>query len=416
MTKVFFKNLSALSLIQISNTLIPLLIIPYLTRIISPENFSELEFARYFCHFFTVVVNYGFDVTITRTIANKKNNHGFISYLGSQVFYAKFLLLVVSFLVFVLLVHHTERWHEIQLLLYSTFAINLGFLLFPQWLFQGLEKLIKVSILHFISKVVMAILIILLIREDSNYWIFNALQSLGLILVGLYSFVLIKKYVNFRFFVPSLATIKKITIQATPVFLSTVLIITPGLIYFFLIERFGSSRDLVAYSTANKVIVSIQTILLIPFSQAFFPMISRQVNESFFLFKQNIRKSALVAGGVGLVTGLFILVFAPVIIKVIFGEAYLSAKYSLQMLGFLPMVSIIAHIYVFQALLSLKKDRLFMKIYMFVILFNLIACYVFYKEITAELTIVIRILADVLLLLLGYYFYKKELKLHCNGN
>jgi len=416
MTKVFFKNLSALSLIQISNTLIPLLIIPYLTYIISPEHFAELEFARYFCHFFTVVVNYGFDVTITRTIANKKNNHRFISYLGSQVFYAKFLLLLFSSLVFVLLVQNTERWHEIQLLLYSTFAINFGFLLFPQWLFQGLEKLIKVSMLHFISKITMAILIVLLIREDSKYWVFNALQSLGLILVGLYSFVLLKKYVNFRFFAPSFSDIKKITIRATPVFLSTVLIITPGLIYFFLIERFGTSRDLVAYSTANKVIVSIQTILLIPFSQAFFPMISRQVNESHELFERNIRKSAMVATGVGLLTGLFIYVFASPIIRIIFGEAYLPAKHSLQMLGFLPLVSIIANIYVFQALLSLKKDQLFMKIYVVVILFNLLACFLFYKEITAELTVVIRILADVLLLILGYYFYKKELKLHRNGN
>src|SRR5690554_3390277 len=195
MTKVFFKNLSALSLIQVSNTLIPLLIIPYLTRIISPEHFSELEFARYFCHFFTVVVNYGFDVTITRTITNKKENHRFISYLASQVFYTKFFLLLLSTLVFMLLVHHTERWYEIQLLLYSTFAINFGFLLFPQWFFQGLEKLIKVSMLHFVSRVVMALLIVLLIKEDSKYWIFNALQSLGLILVGLYSIILVKKHI-----------------------------------------------------------------------------------------------------------------------------------------------------------------------------------------------------------------------------
>src|SRR5690554_7843524 len=119
MTKVFFKNLSALSLIQVSNTLIPLLLIPYLARIISPEHFAELEFARYFCHFFTVVVNYGFDVTITRTITNKKKNHLFISYLSSQVFYAKFVLLLLSVLVFVLLVHNNERWKEIELLLYS---------------------------------------------------------------------------------------------------------------------------------------------------------------------------------------------------------------------------------------------------------------------------------------------------------
>src|SRR5690554_7520774 len=90
---------------------------------------------------------------------------------------------------------------------------------------------------------------------------------------------------------PSFLTIKKITLQATPVFLSTVLIIAPGLIYFLLIEKSGTSQDLVSYSTANKLIVSVQTILFIPFSQAFFPVVSRLVNENKVLFKKNIRNS-----------------------------------------------------------------------------------------------------------------------------
>ena len=410
MTKVFFKNLSALSLIQVSNTLIPLLLIPYLARIISPEHFAELEFARYFCHFFTVVVNYGFDVTITRTITNKKKNHLFISYLSSQVFYAKFVLLLLSVLVFVLLVHNNERWQEIELLLYSTFAINLGFLLFPQWFFQGMEKLLKISFLNLISKFVMAFLIVLFIREDRNYWVFNALQSLGLILVGVYSFWLMKKYVNFKMVAPSFSTMKKITLQATPVFLSTVLIITPGLIYFLLIEKSGTSQDLVSYSTANKLIVSVQTILFIPFSQAFFPVVSRLVNENKVLFKKNIRNSAFVAGSIGLFIGIFIFIFAELIIKIIFGKDYLSAKTTLQILGFLPMVSIIANVYVFQGLLSLKKDKLFMKLYMIIIVFNLVTCFIFIQNLTSEFVSMIRIAGEVLLLLLGFFYYRKEIK------
>src|SRR5690554_7679732 len=97
--------------------------------------------------------------------------------------------------------------------------------------------LLKISFLNLSSKFVMAFLIVLFIREDRNYWVFNALQSLGLILVGVYSFWLMKKYVNFKMVAPSFSTMKKITLQATPVFLSTVLIIAPGLIYFLLIEK-----------------------------------------------------------------------------------------------------------------------------------------------------------------------------------
>lgn len=410
MSKVFLKNISSLTLIQLANTVIPLLLIPYLARIISPEHFGELEFARYFCYFFTVIVNYGFDVTATRIISNKRENKTFVSYLSNQVYYAKLVLLLLSFFIFVVLVHNHIRWKEIQLLLYTTFAINIGFFLFPLWFFQGMEKLIRISFINLIAKIIIAGLIIVLIKKDSDYWIFNALQSLALILVGIYSYFLMKKYINFKILSPSFPTIKKIILQATPIFVSTILITIPSLIYFLLIEEKGTASDLASYSTANKLIISIQALLLIPFSQAFFPMISKQVNESIEKFKKNINYSVWVVTIICLGVGGFIFIFSGTIIEVFFGREYLPAKKSLQILGFLPLVSILANIYVFQGLLSLKKDKIFMKIYFFAILFNLLLCSYVYRNVSSELLCFIRVLGELFVLLAGFYCFKKAIK------
>lgn len=411
MSKVFLKNISGLTLIQLANTIVPLLLIPYLARIISPEHFGELEFARYFCYFFTVIVNYGFDVTITRLISNKRKNKKFLEFLTFQVFYAKFILLIISLFIFILLVHNHVRWSEIKLLLYSTFAINIGFLLFPLWFFQGIESVLKISFINLIVKVFIAFLTILLIREDSDYWMFNALQSLALILVGLHSLYLIRKYFNpIKIKTPSYRVLRRIFAGATPVFVSTILLIIPGLIYFLLIEEKGTATDLASYSTANKLIISLQSLLLIPFSQAFFPMISKQVNENLQTFTKNISLVALIAFVFCLVVGGFIFVFSEFIIMIVFGKGYLGATESLQILGFLPLVTLLSNIYVFQGLLSLKKDKVFLKIYLFSFFFNILLCAYAYNKVTSELLCYLRILSELFVLILGVYFYRKAVK------
>ena len=174
--------ISYLTLIQISNTLIPLIIIPYLANRVTQESFGNLEFARYFCYFFSIIINYGFDVTITRKITLRKDEPEYINKIVCQTFYSKTILLIISAIFYFLIINTVPSLHDILFLLTVTFLINIGFVLFPVWFFQGMEELSQISLINFFIKIIIAVLTVMLIKQNSDYWIFNYLQSLSFVI------------------------------------------------------------------------------------------------------------------------------------------------------------------------------------------------------------------------------------------
>jgi PST family polysaccharide transporter len=401
----FFKNLSYLTLIQISNTLIPLFMIPYLARIISPENFGHLEFARYFCYFFTIVVNYSFDTTITRKIVENSKDKKFLNQIISQTFYAKFGLFLIAALLFYTLINIIPSWRELIYLLSLTFTINLGFLLFPLWFFQGTENLSRISLINFFIKIGIAILTIFLISENNDYWIFNLLQGISLIILGIISvYILYTKY-GFKLVRIDFKFIKMIVKEGSSIFISTILITLIGSVYFLVLETHGTKLELGVFSSSNKISASLQALILLPFSQAFFPLIARQAMGNISLFKKNILRSAVILFIITGIIGLGLVFFGNIVIEIVFGSKYLNAFESLKVLAFLPMLMLLNNVFAYQGLLALKKDKLFLYIHIFATFLTFILIILNIQQINAYTVSLLRIGVEGVILLLSLYFY-----------
>ena len=67
--RVFFKNALFLYALTFSNYLIGLLLLPYLSRVLSVEKFGVIGFATSFCLVFQMVVEYGFQLSTTAAIS-----------------------------------------------------------------------------------------------------------------------------------------------------------------------------------------------------------------------------------------------------------------------------------------------------------------------------------------------------------
>jgi polysaccharide transporter, PST family len=63
------KNAAAMLVVQVSGYAAPLLVLPYLSRVLSTEHFGVIAFATSFNWYFITLVEYGFNLTATRRIA-----------------------------------------------------------------------------------------------------------------------------------------------------------------------------------------------------------------------------------------------------------------------------------------------------------------------------------------------------------
>ena len=82
-SKVLLENFFSLSILQSANYLLPLVTLPYLTRVIGVELFGEFAVAAAIIIYFQTFVSFGFDYTATRNIAKvQSDTWRFLRYIG----------------------------------------------------------------------------------------------------------------------------------------------------------------------------------------------------------------------------------------------------------------------------------------------------------------------------------------------
>ena len=152
--KILILNFASLSLLKLMGYLFPLITLPYLSRIIGPAGFGEIAFATAIMIYFETITDFGFNYTATRDIARNKNNIKEVSKIFSNVLYSKIILMLISALVLILCIEFIPFLKEKRLLLWLTFLYIPGHILFPDWFFQAQEKMVYITILNFISKLI----------------------------------------------------------------------------------------------------------------------------------------------------------------------------------------------------------------------------------------------------------------------
>lgn len=399
-----FKNMSSLGLIQIANFVIPLLIVPYISRIIGIENYGKLEYARTFVLYFTILIDYGFNLTATREVSIHRNNKEKINELITNVFIAKLILFLIATLIFWALLYFDGTLNQKSSLLWVTYLINFGFLLFPLWFFQGMEKLATIAYINFGIKLIIVSGVIFFIRQSSDFWIYNLFLSLAQIVIGIVALYILYSKFSYRFHRPYFKNVVQQFKDGFNVFLTTILVSFFVSYAFILLQKFGTDVEVGAYSTANKLVMTVQVLILLPFSQAFFPFITKTAKKDLNLFISHIKKASIVIAIITFIIGLITFIFAELIITIIFGKDFLYAVPTLKILAFLPAFTIMNNLFSYQGLLSLNKDKLFLWIHIFFTIAIVAGSYFLIPIYGLHGVAYIRIVSEILLMSVSLFF------------
>ena len=407
--KGLVRNISALGLIQVGNILIPLLILPYLSRVIGVANYGELEFARTIVAYFTIFVDYGFNFTATREISIHRDNPAKINEIVTHTFAAKLLLLIISTFVFWGLIEFEDSYAQLRVLLWVTFIFNVGQFLFPIWYFQGIEKMAFVSILNFFVKLGVLVSVIFIISTKDQYWVYNLFLSISHLLFAVFTvFWMFSKFKvklqRFRFRV--LVILYK---SGFSIFFSTLMVTIYASYAFVKLNGVVTSEEFGGYSSANKIVATTRVLIMVPFSQAFFPYITKLATENLKKFDIQLKKVSIFLTFIMLLISVFSFLFAEEIILLIFGQDYEVGATFLRVLCFLPLFQTLNNLFAYQGLLSLKKDGLFLKInIVFAVLIFFSTDFVINNW--GGIGIAYQsIIAECCLMICSFYFYRKIL-------
>lgn len=353
------KNILSLSGLEMVNKLIPVLVLPYVVRVIGVENYGIVNWAQALVLYFTLTVNYGFDFSATREISSNRFNNKRLSVIFNKVVFSKILLFVFCTIVYSVLLLLIPKIRDHYVLFILTYLVNIGHIFFPTWMLQGTENLTTFAVYNLIIKIIANLFLLFFLREESQFYLIPAFLSLGHIIIGIIAFAYCIKYYNLIIRLPRINTLFSVINKDKYIFFSTIsndLIVTGNIL---VLGFLSTDRSVGLFSAVSKIIIVLINLFFTPITQAFFPKLAYDIKENFKKGWLQVQKLALVMGTFSLMLSVFIFIAAYPLIKVLFGQEFISVTNDLRFVSVIVLINAFRQVWTVQGLLNLKMDKIY---------------------------------------------------------
>lgn len=325
-------NVTSLSGLQLVTYLFPIIILPYLFRVIGPEKFGLIAFAQAFVQYFMILTDYGFSVSATKEISLCLENKTKVCNVVSAVMTIKTILAFLSLLVLCIVVYFVPRFKDDWMVYALSFGAVIGNTLFPAWFFQGSESMKYTAKLNIIGEFAFAFSIFLFIHGPNDYLLVPTITSLTALFTGLLGQYILFARFKLSLQMPNPKDLRQQLQAGWNVFISVVAINAYTTTRVFAVGLLTNNTLTGFYSIAEKIANAVQTFPLSAFSQAIFPRLSKIFHKNKMKAFDIMKQVQLITIIVSLIFLPLIFILAPFIVKLVCGGIYPAAILSLRFL------------------------------------------------------------------------------------
>lgn len=405
MSAVLFRNFSYLTLAQAANYLIPLITIPYISRVVGVEKFGALEFSYTIVLYFIQFVEYSFDITATRRMAVISDNSVLVSRLFSAVFWSKILLWTLSTFIFAIFLIFNESLQKFRLPLLGYYFITTSFALSQNWFYQGLQKLGVVALSNVGIKLVFALLLFFLVKKESDYYLVAVSTTAGYMIVSAITFSYAFKLVpDLRLYFPGFRLLMRNLKNGFYVFAAGMTNKIYGLSGMYWAGILLSGVQLGQFSAGHKLYLVMQSMLFYPVHMTLLPHLSIKLKEGLQAYRKSLYRYLKWILAVTLVIVLAVYGTSPWIIKVLFGYEFEGTHVIFNL--FLPSLvcSVFINMFVYQAFIQLKRDDLHLKAHLIMMVVSVLGNYLAIRYYQAPGGAGFRSLMDVFYVVMSWWW------------
>jgi len=271
----------ALFVLQFVTMFAPLVVLPYLSRVLGLSGFGIVILSLSACSIGVIVTDFGFNLSGTYKISKKRDDVNYVSELIGAIFYIKLLLVVFCLCVFLLYSYFLGfSVGSYMLSIYIGFNVLVQAFL-PTWFFQGIEKMKNITIYMVISKVFYVFLVFVFIKGKEDFEtvvLIYALSNFVALLIAVIcvyrSGYYIRRPVNIN-----VAEVFKDSFQF---FLSRAAVSIYTSISAFLVGSFAGAQQVAMYGASEKLYQASQTITS-SIAQALFPYMANNKGSKLFI-------------------------------------------------------------------------------------------------------------------------------------
>lgn len=363
-------NILWLYVLQGLNYITPLAVLPYLVRVLGMEMYGQVAFAQSFAQYFTLLTDYGFNLSATRAIAQQRDDHKRVCLIFSSVLLLKLALMFLGGLVLCILVAEVPQFHQNSAFFDVAYLTVIGNVLFPIWCFQGMERMRYISAIIGTARLGGAVALFAFVHRPEDALLSLAIQSIAFLIGGVAGLCIAFWKFDLYFVCPGIADFRLVIVEGWHLFVSTAAISLYTNTNVFLVGFLAGNLQAGYFSVAEKLIRAMQG-LLGPVTQAIFPYMSSLAAQSRAAALQFARQTLSWVGTISFVSSLVIFALAGPIALLCFGPKAIDSVPIIRWIALLPFLTAISNILGIQTMVPFGLDKQFSRILILAGLFNL---------------------------------------------
>ncbi|MGU8832655.1 flippase, partial [Clostridium perfringens] len=369
MSKSISKNIIFKFLLNFFNIIVPIIIGPYVLRVLGPELMGTINFSQTIYGYFFIFAGFGVYQYGLREISRVRDNKEELSQVFTSLFTLTLITNIITILTYIVFIKFNYFGSEIY-----TVSIILTFNLFSnifytEWVNEALENYDFITIKTIIIKLVYVFLLFVFVKTSSNLKEYMILLVLSTFFNNIVSFLYVRIKVPFNFKREIL--FKHIKPMFLVVILSNANILYTQLDRIFLGKYIG--MDSVAYYTTAQNITSIINALLMTVLSVTIPRMSNYLaNENHDNYENLLNKISRIYFMILFPASIGLFVLAKEIILIYGGSEYINAVPILKVFSIYIITSGYEVILSNQIMYIKRKEREQVKITLLIGIINLI--------------------------------------------
>ena len=177
-TKVL-ENYTYMTALNIFTALISLIIYPYIIRVTGKYTYGIYVYAMTIALYFQIFLDFGFESPCAKAIVKNINNSAMCSEILSAVFSAKTYFYLLSIAIFCSLYAISSFVRENLLICLICFLQSYALSLFPQWYFQAIKDMKRVTYINLSCRLLTIPFIFLFVKNSQDIWIYALITTIS---------------------------------------------------------------------------------------------------------------------------------------------------------------------------------------------------------------------------------------------
>lgn len=350
------KNGAWLYALQMFNTVVPLLTLPYITRILGTGQYGFFSIAINIIGYYQVIVEYGFAMSATRKVVLSDKSTDSLSKTFSTVFFSRCLLLLMCFgITIIYIVLNNKQMVQCVCLLILMLTL-FGNCIQLNWLFQGMQQMRYITIVSMISRSFTVALTFAFVKTVDDLYLYCFLYAVSPVISGILGIFFAKRYFHIHYVKVHLQDIWDELKSGWYIFTTQLSSKVFGAIGITFLGMFATAEEVGVYSAIQKI-PNILILAWTPITQVLYPISSRKFHDSFSSGEKFVGKAKRIFVPFFAMIAVICSILSKILVKIAFGDEYAIKFYWIIPMLLWMIVAIYNNFTGIQTLLANGHDR-----------------------------------------------------------